>query len=168
MLEDKMLVKTEESELKTNTAVGIGRFLTQKVIRTDLYKKLIQHQVHGASCNTLNGNEVSNSMLTDIYMRKSDAFFRFTVVGRADCLPTPINLRRWFQDIRDNGCPRCGRDRRQTLTHILNDCTPNYTLMTKRHNKLASVVRRGIEKFVANDLRSAIQENERIELDDLP
>jgi hypothetical protein len=40
--------------------------------------------------------------------------------------------------------------------------------MTRRHNKLANVVRRGIETFVANDLRSAIQENERIGLDDLP
>jgi hypothetical protein len=32
--------------------------------------------------------------------------------------------------------------------------------MTKRHNKLANVVGRGIEKFVANDLRSAIQKME--------
>jgi hypothetical protein len=168
MLEDKMLVKTEESELKTNTAVGIGRFLAQKVIRTDLYKKLIQHEVHRASYHTLKGNEVSNSMLTDIYMRKSDAFFRFTVVGRADCLPKPVNLRRWFRYIQENGCPRCGRDRRQTLAYILNNCTPNYTLMTKRPNKLANVVRRGIEKFVADDLRSAIQENEKMGRDDLP
>jgi hypothetical protein len=94
MLDDKMLVKTEESEVKTNTTVGISRFLTQKVIRTYLYKKLIQHEVQGASYHTVKGNEISNSMLTDIYMRKSDAFFRFTVVGRAECLPTPVSLRR--------------------------------------------------------------------------
>jgi hypothetical protein len=31
-LEDKMIAKTEELKLNTRAAVGIGRFLTQKVI----------------------------------------------------------------------------------------------------------------------------------------
>jgi hypothetical protein len=35
-------------------------------------------------------------------------------------------------------------------------------MMTKRHNMLASVVRKGVEKYLASDLRSAIQENEGI------
>jgi hypothetical protein len=35
-------------------------------------------------------------------------------------------------------------------------------MMTKRHNMLASVVRKGIDIFLVNDLRSAIQENEAI------
>jgi hypothetical protein len=96
MIEDKMVVKTEESELQISSAVGIGRFLTQKVIRPGKCNKLIEHKVHGASYTTLKENEVSNSMLADIYTRKSDAFFRFVVVARADCLPTPVNLRRWF------------------------------------------------------------------------
>jgi hypothetical protein len=91
---EEMLVKTEESELKTKTAVGIGHFLTQKVIRPNMYKKLIEHEVHGASFTTLKGNEASNKILTDICTRRSDAFFRFVVVGRADCLPIPANLRR--------------------------------------------------------------------------
>jgi 5-keto 4-deoxyuronate isomerase len=86
-----MLVKTEESELITKTAVGIGRFLTQKVVRPDMYKKLITHEVDGATYTTLKGNDVSNSMPTNIYTRRSDTFFRFLVVGRADCLPTPVN-----------------------------------------------------------------------------
>jgi hypothetical protein len=34
--------------------------------------------------------------------------------------------------------------------------------MTKRHNRLASVVRKGIDKFLANDLRWAIQEDKAI------
>jgi hypothetical protein len=32
-------------------------------------------------------------MLTNIYTRKSDTFFCFVVVGRADCLPTPCRSR---------------------------------------------------------------------------
>jgi hypothetical protein len=35
--------------------------------------------------------------------------------------------------------------------------------MTKKHNRLANGVRKGIEKFIANDLRSEIRENERVE-----
>jgi hypothetical protein len=37
LIDDEMLVETEESELTTKTAVGIGRFLTQKVVRPDMY-----------------------------------------------------------------------------------------------------------------------------------
>jgi hypothetical protein len=44
MIEEKLVVKTEESEIKTNTAVGIGHFLTQKVNQLDMYKSLIQHE----------------------------------------------------------------------------------------------------------------------------
>jgi hypothetical protein len=40
--------------------------------------------------------------------------------------------------------------------------------MTKRHNKLANVVRRGIQKFIVNDLQSEIGENERVEQENLP
>jgi hypothetical protein len=160
--EEGMLVKTEESELKTKTAVGIGHFLTQKVIRPNMYKKLIEHEVHGASFITLKGNEASNKILTDIYTRRSDAFFRFVVVGRADCLPTPVNLRRWFEGPREEVCRRCGKERQQTMAHILNECTQNYQMMTKRHNMLANVVRKGVEKYLASDLRSIIQENEEI------
>jgi hypothetical protein len=35
--------------------------------------------------------------------------------------------------------------------------------MTKRHNRLANVVRKAVEKFLERELRSGIQENERIE-----
>jgi hypothetical protein len=166
--EDELIVKTEESEFKTRTAVGVGRFLTQKVIRPAKFKKLVEHEVHGASYVTLKGNETSNSILTNIYTRKSDAFFRFVVVGRADCLPTPVNLRRWFGDDREERCTRCGNERQQTLAHILNECTRNYPLMTKRHNRLANVVRRGIERFLIDELRSQIQENTEIGIEELP
>jgi hypothetical protein len=77
MMEDKLMVRTEESELKICSAVGIGCFLTQNVVRPDLYKKLTEHPLHGASYITLKGDEASNSILIDIYTRKSDTFFRF-------------------------------------------------------------------------------------------
>jgi hypothetical protein len=81
MNDDEMIIKSGESELKTKTATGIGRFLTQKLIRTKKFEKLIQHPVHGASHTTLKNSATSNAMLTDIYTRRSDAFFRFAVVG---------------------------------------------------------------------------------------
>jgi hypothetical protein len=165
---DELILKTTESELKTKTAVGIGRFLTQKVIRAEKIEKLMSHQVHGASYTTLKGNEPSNAMLTNIYTHRSDAFFRFVVVGRADCLPTPVNLQRWFGDRGDDNCRRCGRDRKPTLAHILNECTPNFTLMTTRHNRLAEVIRRAIIEFVGRDLRSELMENVQAEEERLP
>jgi hypothetical protein len=91
-------------------------------------------------------------MLTDIYTRKSDTFFRFIVVGRADYLPTPANLRRWFDTEQEERCPKCGRERQQTLADILNECTLNFLMMTKRHNKLTNVVLKEIEKFISGDL----------------
>jgi hypothetical protein len=139
--EDEMIVKTEKSELKTKTAVGIGCCLTQKVIRSDIQKKLIGYEIHGANYTTLKVNEVSNSMLTNIYTRKSETFFRFVVVGRADCLLTPVNLRRWFEDEREEHCTRCGQQQQQqTLANILNVRLSNSALMTRRHNKLANDV----------------------------
>jgi hypothetical protein len=55
----------------------------------------------------------------------------------------------------------------KALAHILNECTPNYPLMMKKDNKLANVVRKGTEKFLADDLRSAVHENEEIEQENL-
>jgi hypothetical protein len=40
--------------------------------------------------------------------------------------------------------------------------------MAKRHNRLANVIRRGIKKLIANDLRSEIRANERAEEENLP
>jgi hypothetical protein len=162
IVDEEMIVGRGESEMKTKTAAGIGHFLTQKIIRMDKIEGLMKHQVHGASYETLKNNEMSNGMLTNIYTRRSNAFFRFVVVGRADCLPTPINLQRWFNDRRDEHCGRCGQEGIPTLAHILNRCTMNYPMMTKRHNGLAAVVRKAIEKFVSRDLRSEIRENEAI------
>jgi hypothetical protein len=91
LIKDEMGLKGQELEYKTKTAVGIGRFLTQKILRPDKIEKLIQHPCHGASFTTLKSNEVSNSMLTNVSTRHTHAFFRFMIVGRVDCLPTPAN-----------------------------------------------------------------------------
>jgi hypothetical protein len=58
-------------------------------------------------------------------------------------------------------CTRCGKERKQTLAYILNECTPNYNLITKRHNRLAEVVRRALIKFTGPDMRSEIRESQR-------
>jgi hypothetical protein len=67
MSEEKMVVKTEGPEINTNTTVSIGLFLTQKIVRANMYKSLIQHEVHGTSYTTLKVNKVSNSMITNGY-----------------------------------------------------------------------------------------------------
>jgi hypothetical protein len=95
---NEMIVGREGSEMKTKTAAGVGHFLTQKIIRTDKIEELMKLEVHGASYETLRNNEMSNGMLTNIHTRRSDAFFRFVIMGRTDCLPTPINLQRWFKN----------------------------------------------------------------------
>jgi hypothetical protein len=168
MNDDEMTITSGESELKTKTANGIGRFLTQKLIRVKKFEKLIQHPVHGMSYTTLRNNASSNAILTDIYTRRSDAFYRFVVVGRADCLPTPANLWRWFNDRGNENCPRCDKERKQMLAHILNKCTPNYNLMTKRHNRLAEVTRRAVIKFIGQGSQSEIRENQRADQEGLP
>jgi hypothetical protein len=89
LIGDEMVIRTGESEFQTKPAIGIGRFLTQEIVRVKKIIELMKHEVHGASFSTLKMNEVSNSMLTNIYTRRSDAFFRFVVIGRVDCLPTP-------------------------------------------------------------------------------
>jgi hypothetical protein len=64
---EEMIIKTGESNFTIKIAVGIGRFLTQKSVRTEKIKKLIKYEVHGASFTTLEKNEVSNLMVTNIY-----------------------------------------------------------------------------------------------------
>jgi hypothetical protein len=166
---DEAILKmmTTELEYKTKTAVGISRFLTHKIIRQEEIEKPMNDEGHEASYTTLKNNEVSSKMLTNVFTRRTDAFFRFVVVGRTDCLLTLANLQRWFEDRRDENCRRCGPHQKSTLAHILNACTPNYPLMTKRHNRLANVVRKAVIKFIGKDLRSNITENSQMEEEEL-
>jgi hypothetical protein len=53
-LEDRQLViKINESEMKTKLAAGIGRFLTQKVIRPRKIESLLRKEKYGATFTTL-------------------------------------------------------------------------------------------------------------------
>jgi hypothetical protein len=45
----------------------------------------------------------------------------------------------------------------------MNECTPHFDLRTKRHNRLAEVVRKTVVKWVKKDLRSGIFENSGIQ-----
>jgi hypothetical protein len=153
-----LIIKAEESEMKTNSAVGIGRFLTQKVIRPQKIKSLLEKEKHGATFETLKDNQMSNKILTDAKTMKSDAFFRFRVAARADILPTPANIQQWYNQPR-TGCARCEAESKPTLAHILNSCRVNLTDMTRRHNKVMDVVRRAIQDVMGERVLSNIGEN---------
>jgi hypothetical protein len=159
LTKSKMVLRRAELEYKTNTAVGIGRFPTQKILPPEKIEKLIEHKCHGASFTTLKNNEVSNAIRMDPNTRNTDGFFRFVIGGRADCLPTPANLRRWFQDQQVERCQRCQENKTPTFAHIINECRANFQLMTQRHNALASIVRQAIKKHLERDIRSDIREN---------
>jgi hypothetical protein len=75
-------------------------------IRAKKFEKLIQHEVYGASYTTRKNNGTSNAILADIYTRRSYAFYRFVVVGRANCLAAPANLQRLFNDRGNENCTR--------------------------------------------------------------
>jgi hypothetical protein len=130
--------------------------LIQKIISRNRIEKVILHR---ANVTTLKGSEVPNAMLMNLSMKRSDAFFRFVLVGRADLSPTPLNVQRWFNNRGNGNCRECNRERRPKLAHILNKCTPNYPLMTKRYHQLAEVAKTTVSGYLENDLCSMIQAN---------
>jgi hypothetical protein len=99
---EEVMLKNEMSEYIARTGAGIRHFLTQTIVRPRRQNNLITNQVHGATYGTLKDNADSDKILRDIYTTRSDTFFRFVVVGRADCLPTPANIQRWFNKERTN------------------------------------------------------------------
>jgi hypothetical protein len=53
-LEESLLVtKTGDSEKKTNAAIGVGRYRTQKVVRSQKLKIVLMKEKHGATFATL-------------------------------------------------------------------------------------------------------------------
>jgi hypothetical protein len=87
-----MVIKANASEKKINSAVGISRYLTQKVMRPRKIEILLRKEKHGVTFATLKDNLVSTKILTDVKTMKSDAFFRFTVAARADVLSILANI----------------------------------------------------------------------------
>jgi hypothetical protein len=129
---------------KTNSVIGIGRYLIQKVVRPRKMDILRGKEKHRAIFAILEDDLVSNKMLIDANTVKSEAFFRFIIVARADVFPTPANIQKRYHQPRTN-CQRCNKDLQPTFTGILNSCAANPTEMTKRHNKVVGIVRLGIE-----------------------
>jgi hypothetical protein len=149
-----------------NTAVGIGRFLTQQVIRPKLIDQLIwNHPQRGAAFVTLRENEMSNRVLMDIYTKRTDAFFRFVVAGRADCLPSPSNTQRWYRR-QATPCTACGRGQLATLAHILNRCDAHNGLIQARHDKLSKVVMEAVNKYC--EVEGEVTEGEWMRIEGLP
>jgi hypothetical protein len=131
LTKNKMILKESEFEDQTKTAVGIGRFLIQKILRSDEIEKLIEDKCHGACFTTLKNNEVSNSILMDVTTRRKVAFLPFMIVGRAESLPTPANRQPWFHDQQEGGCRRSQENKKPTFGHAVNECPVKFQLMTQ-------------------------------------
>jgi hypothetical protein len=58
------VIKANGSEKQTDAAVGIGHYLTQKIVRPQKFEKLMSKEKHGATFVTLENNLLSNKMLT--------------------------------------------------------------------------------------------------------
>jgi hypothetical protein len=123
----QIVVKIGGSEHKRDSVIKIGRSLTQKVVGPNNLRKLIAHEVHGVSDTIFSANDVSNRIATGIHTLKSDAHFRFIVVGRTNRLLILANLQRWFKnmvaqyqgpedEVQPTVCRACGNQRQPTLT----------------------------------------------------
>jgi hypothetical protein len=87
-----MVIKTNGSKKKTNFTVGVGHYLTQKVVQSRKIETFLRKEKYGATFATLEDNLVTNKMLTGAKIMKSDAFFRLTVAAMADILAAPANI----------------------------------------------------------------------------
>jgi hypothetical protein len=164
----ELTIGNSEKEIKTHSPRKIGEFLTQKIIRPALAKKMIAHPDKGASFPTLENSKWSNKFLRNTYSQRSNAFYRFAVASRTNSLPTMANIHKWYpnEDI-DDTCHRCNLEQKATLAHILNGCTHNFPLMTDRHNRVARCVKRSIETLIPGDLSGQIYENTPIQIEGL-
>jgi hypothetical protein len=145
----------------------IGRLLTQKLIRARRYAGLKNMMVHGATFRTLGDNTVSNRMMNNIFSKRSDAFFRYTIAARTDSLPTPANIGRWYKT-NTGGCRRCNWREPPTQAHILNTCAPLRGKMTERHNDLSKVVKETIAQLIGEQMPfQRIRDNQTIDVQGL-
>jgi hypothetical protein len=162
-----LVIETDGLEVKTDSAVGICRCLTQSVVRPRAFKKLMEKEKHGATFATLENNPASNGMLTNVKTTRSNAFFRFVVAERADLLPTPANVEQWYRKP-ISSCHKCDSEARPTQAHILNGCRKNFVEITHRHNKVVEMTRRAIVEYMRNSLLSPIGENVTVQEEELP
>jgi hypothetical protein len=163
---NKVIVSKDKWSSKVKMAKGMGRILTQRVIRQKWVNELRQ-LCSGDVYEVMENDSVGNSVLKTNCSRKSNALYRFVIAARADYLATPNNINKWYNRDRDP-CRRCNQERMPTLAHILNECAPNFAMMTERHNRVSNVVRDVIQKKQERVLLSPIHENKAIRLDGLP
>jgi hypothetical protein len=61
LINGEMQLKNQESGYKTRTGIGIGHYLSQKILRLEKRMKLLEHKCHAASFTTLENNQRSNA-----------------------------------------------------------------------------------------------------------
>jgi hypothetical protein len=76
-----LVIKANGPEKKPDAAIGIGRYLVQKVTRSQKFERPIKKEKHRTTFATLGNNLVSKKMFTDAKTARSHAFFRFTVAA---------------------------------------------------------------------------------------
>jgi hypothetical protein len=165
--DNMILIKNKEFELKTKTPAHVGQFLTQKVIRPAKAIEMSQWKLKGASFATFYKNTCSNQFLRNIRSHRSDAFFRFTIAGRTDSLPTPANIQRWHEDCPPECCRKCKKGVPPTFAHILNGCLIDRPNMTLRHDRVVKVVKRALDKHILADLVGPINLDMKIPIEGL-
>jgi hypothetical protein len=165
--EDTLKIGINGHGEKPIKAAQVGRLLTQNIIRVRRYEGLIQNEVHGATFKTLKDNTVSNKMMTNIFTKASNAFFRFVIAARTDSLATPANIRRWYNTVGDR-CRRCGAEQVPTLAHILNGCTQQLDKMTERHNALSKLIKGALYEQLGNQITDGIHDNVTLGMEELP
>jgi hypothetical protein len=141
----------------------LGQLLNEKVIRLQKLEALFGKEIHGLGFRGLLDNEHSNRVMVDLKAMHKDEFYTFLLKCRADKLPTPANVNRWYP--RKEGEPeivsRCCVDAKQhpDLMHVLTGCVRSLGGGRIRHNAMLEIVVRAIYAFVTDVERSAVFED---------
>jgi hypothetical protein len=139
---------------------------SRTLIRVQRHRGLIENEVHGATFQTLADNSVSNMMMKNAFAKNSNAFFRFVIAPRTDNLPTPANIKRWYQTEGER-CGRCGEETVPTLAHILNKCTPGMVKMTEIHNALSGLIKKALMKQMGAKITNGVFDNVTVPIEGL-
>ena len=86
-------------------------------------------------------HKLSCSHLTNMYL--NDALVKFTVKARLQLLACNSVLHVYYPDSCDRRCGRCGFFT-ETVSHILNGCEHNKTIIQRRHNRISNILTKAI------------------------
>lgn len=101
-------------------------------------RSLYSLPLHGHSFRSCHDSPESNSFLSNPIRLLNDNIQKFTLLARANILPTHEILA-LSQNI-PNKCERCSSTENDSLMHRLNNCPPQYAEYTKRHNCVVTIV----------------------------